>query len=348
MDLTETLFQYSVETKEYGTLYFMIFPDDEKDEAIQKIGEKSNGDDKQFSNLTFDELYLRGTKNTIELAEIDKSKLTDSELNEFAKHFFAKEFCDYKYQPELSWEENIQKANEFQDEKMREETKKLSDSLHMKYDALFALGNTALSSITSLNKNIEHIYEKPQKIVMPELPKIQIPNDYKYEHLLKIESNLHNFADLQVKLGNQLNELVQNLSESVVNLIKINNSLQEQQSESFKKQVEDSKKESKLSFSLSIFAILVSVITLIVSISSSKSTEKITKYYEEQKIELLRDITEQSSLTKNQLTSVLENNTELNDAVLNINTSLNYIIQKQNEIDKQLDTLSKKESDKEK
>ncbi len=346
MEITEALFQFSIKTEEYGSLYFMVFPDNEKDEEIKKIKEKSNADDKCFFENTFDVLYLRGTKNTLKLEEIDKSKLSKDELEEFSQNFFIREFCNYEYDPKLSWEENIHRGNKFQEKKMREEAKKLSDSLHMKYDSLLALGNNSLSSISRLNENIERIYEKPKKIEMlkPELPKLQVPRDYKYEHILNIESKIQNFADGQIELGNQLNGIVQNLSESVIELIRINNSIQEQQFESVQKQAKDSKKESRLSFFLSIFAIFVSVATLLFSIISSKSTDKMTKNYEEKKIELLKDITEQSSFTKNKLSSVLENNTELNDTVLNIDARLNSVIQKQNIIDKQLDILNEKKS----
>lgn len=365
MDITEALFQYSIETNEYGTLYFMVYPDDEKDVAIQKIKEKSNGDDKLFFNFTFDELYLRGTKNTIELAEIDKSKLTSAELKEFAEHFFAIEFCNYEYHPELSWEENLKKGNKFQEERMKEVSKTLSEKLSIDYKNITDLKTK--HAMIDLSDSLNNYYNKNTFIPEPlqlnpaivESEKRKIIDKNILSHIQTIDNNLSEYGSTDLQYSKELVENIRNLTDIVINLNKVTNEVKKTHEKELQTSIDSAneqsahaKKESKKSSWLSGIAIGVSVIALAIDIffnisSSKKSAEYATKY-EDKKIELLETLKDQNTANKEEQKKLQENYLELNTSFSDIYINLNKIIKKQNEIDKKIDTLSKKYSAKEK
>lgn len=301
MDLSEALFQYSIDTKEYGKLYFMVYPDPDKNSEIQKIKQNSP-DDNSFIENTFNALYLRGTKNEKKLKEIDFSKITEEEFLDFKNQFFFRQFCEYKYNPELSWEDNIKEGNKFQDERMLEVGRNLSSKLSI--DLKGITDSPTLKAMRELSDSLDKIYRPKLEPIKPFFDtssvSFQQPRNYVLETEYKILDESQN-----------INTNIQNLSELITNLINVTNCLkttQENQlktsieavnvqSENAKKQSEKSEQESKKSTFLSYIAIGISVIALLFDIginlyscSSSKNTDFKNQEFEEKKIELLQSL----------------------------------------------------------
>lgn len=352
-DITDLIFLFSIETQKYGILNFYIIDETIKQEELTKIIFNNETDIDIIKSLfkkTFKE-----DKNTIKLKDIDLTEITDTEYNTFIKEYCEKQFYEYSFDNNLSIKENIEKAFDFEAEKIKQESRKLAETLNMKLDSLKSLGSSSLSTMTNLNNSISRLFEKPKPINMPPIDFEPILHENPtLNYCREIENILRNYSNLQLQVNNQLNEQVHTLSETLIDLIKVNNSLQEQEYKSVQQQAEDSKLESNRANILSKVAISISILALLFDIGfniySSKQNDKTTKQYEDKKIELLQTLSDNTKQNEIKLKEDFDN---LNSSILSISenniTIYNTITELQNnqkQILKELQSLQKKESTK--
>lgn len=354
IDITDMIFLFSIETQKYGTLNFYKIDETIKQDELNKIISKQKTD-KDIIKRIFKKTFNKD-KNTISLKDIDLKQITDEEFNLFIKEYFDKQFNKYSYDNNLSIKENIEKAFKFEEEKIQEESIKLAEQFNMKLDSLTALGPSSLQTMTDLNNSISRLFEKPKPIKMPtiDIQPIISRDNSSIKYIIEIENTLKNFSNTELQANNQLNAQVQTLSETLINLIKLNNTLQEQEYKSVQQQAEDSKLESDRANLLSKVAITISIFALFFDIGfnifSSKQNDKLTKQYEDKKIELLQTLSNNTNQNGIKLKEDFDN---LNSSILSINekniTINNSIIELQNnqkQLLKEIKTLQKKESTK--
>ncbi|SEQ77406.1 hypothetical protein SAMN04487977_11085 [Treponema bryantii] len=351
IDITDMIFMFSIDTQKYGKLNFYIIDGTVKKDELSKIISKQETDI-DIKKILFKKTF-KENKNNINIKDIDLTEITDEEYNNFIKEYFEKQFYKYSYDNNLSIKENIEKAFNFEDEKIIEESHKLADTLSMKLDSLKTLGASSLSTMTNLNNSISRLFEKPKPINMPPINFEPILHeDPSLKYCREIENILRNYSNLQLQVNNQLNEQVHTLSETLIDLIKVNNSLQEQEYNSVQQQADDSKKESKRANILSMVAITISILALlfdiIFNIYSSNQNDKFTKQIEDKKIELLQSLSEDTKQNGNKFKEEFEN---LNSSLFNIsenditlNSSITELQNNQKEIIREIKSLKKKEN----
>ncbi len=340
MDITESLFQYSIKTENYGTLNFMVFPDDEKDEEIKNIKERSSSD-KDFLEKTFDTLFIRATKNKKKLEDIDKSKLSKQEIKEFANHFFAIQFCDYKYNPDLSWEDNIKEGNNFQEARMLEVRKTLSQRLSLSLDGIKDF--QTLKTMRGLSDSLKNFYDKPTYIPEPlQLSPSVITTHERMEtqknilsQTQNIDKNLSQFSTQTLQYSKNTIDEIHKLTDLVIKLTSATNQLIQNAKEQSLQAEQDSKKAAKFSICailISFVALIFNIVITFYDIKSNKESEKI----DNQKLELLESISEQSLSNAETFKTISEQN---NIFINTIDSNMETILSNQKRIDEQIEKL---------
>ena len=215
----------------------------------------------------------------------------------------------------------------------------------MKLESLTALGSSSLSTMAGLNTSIGRLLAKPEPITMPKIdfePLINVPNPT-LKHNIEIENLIKNLTNSQIQANNQSNEQIQNLSESLLNLITLINTLHEKQAIDSKKESDRANLLAKVAIGISIAALLFDIFF---NIYSSKVNDKIIKNYEEKKIELIQTLSDNSKENVNQikdysnkLDSLITTINDNNDMISN---SLSEITNTQNEINKEIKKIKQK------
>lgn len=340
MDITESLFQYSIKTENYGTLNFMVFPDDEKEDEIKKIKERSSSDKKFFEN-TFDSLFLRATNNHKKLEDIDKSKLSKQEIREFATHFFTLQFCEYKYNPDLSWEDNIKEGYEFQEERMLEVRKTLSQRLNLSLDRI--KDSQTIKTMIGLSDSLKNFYDKPTYIPEPlQLSPTVVASHERAEtqrnillQTQNIDKNFSLFTTQTLQYSKTAIDEIHKLTDLVIKLTSATNQLIQNAKEQSLQAEQDSKKTAKFSICailISFVALIFNIVITFYDIKSNKESEKI----DNQKLELLESISEQSLSNAETFKTISEQN---NIFINTIDSNMETILSNQKRIDEQIEKL---------
>ena len=123
--MAEAIFQFEINTKEYGKLFFRVYPNDEKDNELLNITELAEN---EIFNALFSKLYKRATKNSISIQNIDTNLLLKKEYDDFLEKFFYIQFNKYPYDIKLSIHENLNNAFKFDNEQFKKTLLKLNKS----------------------------------------------------------------------------------------------------------------------------------------------------------------------------------------------------------------------------
>lgn len=284
INIEELLFQFSIKTKKYGELFFQKFDESEKIDLLDHILNKNTNEEGIFLEI-FENTYIDTERNIKDISEIKLSEITLKEKINFLKGYFSIQFSDYKYNKELSIKDNITAAKEYEEKVFNEQRKKLSDTMNLNLSALSSLDIDKITGIKQLNDAIERI-TKPAKILPyspTELPIIRPPIDTKLEKLNQVEDSINDLATTVLELNkitNTTNEIQKKHLETYINNV-------EQQT------IENSK-ENRITRCISIIAICVPIIFQIFQttydIRKTSKTNSHDAILENQKIELLQDI----------------------------------------------------------
>lgn len=284
INIEELIFQFSIKTKKYGELFFQKFDESEKIDLLDHILNKNTNEDGIFEEI-FENTYIEAERNTKDISEIKLSELTLKEKIDFLKGFFAIQFCDYKYNKELSIKDNITTAKEYEKKFLNEQRKKLSDTMNLNFSALSLIDIDKLTGIRQLNDAIDR-FTKPTKILPDsptELPIIQPPIDAKLEKLNQVENSINDLATTVLELNkitNTTNEIQKTHLETYINNVE--------------QQTIENRKENRITRCISIIAICVPIIFQIFQttydIRKTSKTNTHDAILENQKIELLQDI----------------------------------------------------------
>lgn len=284
INIEELIFQFSIKTKKYGELFFQKFDESEKIDLLDHILNKNTNEDGIFEEI-FENTYIEAERNTKDISEIKLSELTLKEKIDFLKGFFAIQFCDYKYNKELSIKDNITTAKEYEKKFLNEQRKKLSDTMNLNFSALSLIDIDKLTGIRQLNDAIDR-FTKPTKILPDsptELPIIQPPIDAKLEKLNQVENSINDLATTVLELNkitNTTNEIQKTHLETYINNVE--------------QQTIENRKENRITRCISIIAICVPIIFQIFQttydIRKTSKTNTHDAILENQKIEFLQDI----------------------------------------------------------
>lgn len=125
MDLYDKIFNFEVNTKTYGNLFFKSYPEDEKRKAISEII-NNNSDESDLFRELFKSVYSRAKGNKLTFNDIDLALITEEEKKDFLSQFFIRHFYEYEYDNTKTIKENFNLANELEQEQLLEYSRKQS------------------------------------------------------------------------------------------------------------------------------------------------------------------------------------------------------------------------------
>lgn len=280
MDLKE-LFQFSIDTNAYGKLFFEKFDESNKKPILDEIIKNKNTDEEIFESV-FLKTFLN-SKNKYDCNNIDFAKISFSEKQKFAEIFFIYQFLEYKYDLNISWKENIFKAEEFEEQQIIEQAKLLSNSVGLNFSALKQLRSPYLSMMKEVNNSITKLYDKEISVSNYKESEFQLPRNYILEEIYGIEDKIDSLSKNVLKLNTLTNAT---------------NEIQKKHLETYIKNIDEQTKqntrEGKITKSIAIIAIIIPLVFDIFinlyNFHSDSNSYKENILIEKQKIELLKEI----------------------------------------------------------